>query len=1037
MEKKVISFKAVYPPGRLLLLFLLFQCVFMFSVHAQTIKVTGVVKDDKGAPLGGVSVSVKGTTNGTVTNEKGAYALNVPNEQSVLVFSLVSYGNFEQLVGSKTNIDITLSQGSNDMNEVVVIGYGGAVKKRDLTGAISSVSAKQIEQRQPVTLFDALQGQAAGVLVTNDNGDPAGQGTIQVRGASTINASGNGPLYVIDGIISNNGNFVNPADIENIEILKDASSAAIYGARGANGVILITTKHGKEGKPAINVNYYHLFGKLAHKLRTISADELRYYRKMRGDGNNGVNVDSLNPYLNADNDYQDLLFRTANKQVASLSIGGGAKGMTYYAGLNYTDDKSIVINSYIKRVQSKFNITYQPTSKLSISNTLSFAWQTGNQIPVGTTARQVFERNPWTSIYRPDGQLAGFVESKRNPVAYAMFNSDVDNNYTAQFNTQLNYDIITGLKFTTQFNAQLDNETNRQLTPSILTSGGTGDATGSNTFNKEFYWEFQNYLNYRKTFGADHSITALFGFSADRRRRDGYTIGMKNYLSETIQTSNAGGIVLDGTGTSATAHSDASLFGRLGYSYQGKYIAQGTWRRDGSSRFGSNNKWGNFFSGSAAWRFTDEKFMNWTNGVIQDGKLRYSIGQTGNDAIGDYASYTVMNFGQEYYNGASAAAPSLTLGNPNIQWEATTSSNFGMDLTFLNGRLTFTADYYTKITNHLLYNTRLPNETGLESVTVNLGSIKNTGLELTLSGMAVSTKNFTWNVMGNIAFQTARVQELANHTSFVSGNKWLIQEGGKLGDFYVWKNLGVYQWNESNAYSKDGQKLTPQLGANGTPDGTYSLNGESYTGTVYSKYRNGFKLEGGDTEWQDVNNDGVIDQEDRVIAGNALPQYFFGISNTFTYKNFTLNVLVNGQVGNDIYNKVRNDQNANSSTYSPPVWDAALYSWHQPGDISKYPLFSRKDTRGSISNGLNSLYIEKGSFIRLSSLRLTYALGNKLKQLSKLKGGAIYVYGSNLLTFTDYSWYDPEFSSTGLNIGEDGGKYPKRKEIGIGVNLNF
>ncbi|MBO9198858.1 MULTISPECIES: SusC/RagA family TonB-linked outer membrane protein [Niastella] len=1037
MEKKAISFKAVLPPGRLSLLLLLFQCVFLFSVHAQTTKVTGVVKDEKGAPLSGVSVTVKGTNNGTFTDDKGAFSLNVPGQQTMLVFSLISYLNFEQLVGSRTNINITLAQASNDMNEVVVIGYGGTVKKRDLTGAISSVSAKQIEQRQPVTLFDALQGQAAGVLVTNDNGDPAGQGTIQVRGASTINASGIGPLYVIDGIISENGNFVNPADIENIEVLKDVSSTAIYGARGANGVILITTKKGKEGKPTINVNYYYLVGKLAHKLRTTSADELRYYRKMRGDGNNGVNVDSVNPYLNADNDYQDLLFRTANKQVASLSIGGGQKGFLYYGGINYTDDKSIVVNSWIKRVQSKFNVTYQPTSKLSISNTFAFAWQTGNQIPVGTSARQVFERNPWTSIYRPDGQLAGYVESKRNPVAYAMYNTDLDNNYTAQINTQLNYDIISGLKFTSQFNAQLDNETNRQLTPSILTSGGTGDATGSNSINKQVYWEFQNYLNYKKTIGTDHSFTALLGFSSDRKRRDMYSIKMKNYLSESILTSNAGGIVLDGTGTTATAHSDVSVFSRLGYSYQGKYILQGTWRRDGSSRFGNNNKWGNFFSGSAAWRFTDEDFMGWTRGVLTDGKFRYSIGQAGNDAIGDYASYTVVNFGQEYYNGASAAAPSVVLGNPDIKWEGTTSSNWGLDLSFLKGRLNLTVDYYTKNTNKLLYTSKLPSETGLDGVTVNLGSIQNKGLEFTLSGTVVSAKNFSWNLMGNVAFQDARIKELANHTSFISGNKWLIQEGGRLGDFYVWQNEGVYQWNESNAYAKDGTKLTPVLGPNGTPDGTYALNGESYTGTVYSKYRNGFKLEGGDTEWRDVNNDGIIDEQDKVIAGNALPDYFFGISNTFTYKNFTLNVLVNGSVGNDIYNKVRNDQNANSSTYSPPVWDAALYSWHQAGDISKYPLFARKDTRGSVSNGYNSLYIENGSFIRLSSLRLTYALGNKLKKLSTLRGGSVYVYGSNLLTFTDYSWYDPEFSASGLNIGEDGGKYPKRKEIGIGVNFNF
>ena len=1036
MRKKSFSVKRITRIlFDLLLLFGLLHLTLM--AHAQTITVTGSVKDSKGLPVSGVSVTVKGTNQGTTTNENGAYTISVPSAAAVLVISNIGFVTKEEPVGNRTTINSTLVARLNDLDDVVVIGYGGAVKKRDLTGSIGSVSAKQIEQRQPVTLFDALQGQTAGVLVTNDNGDPAGQGTIQIRGASTINASGNGPLYVIDGIISENANFVNPVDIESIEVLKDASSAAIYGARGANGVILITTKRGKEGRPLINLNYYHLFGKLSHKLRTTSADELRYYRKMRGDGNSGVNVDSLNPYLNADNDYQDLLFRTAHKQVASLSISGGQKGMTYYGGLNYTDDRSIVINSWIKRVQSKFNINYQPSKKLSISNSLAFAWQTGNNVPVGTTARQVFERNPWTSIYRPDGSIASYVESKRNPVAYALYNIDRDNNYTAQFNTQLNYDFTNDLKLTTQLNAQLDNETNRQLTPSILTSGGQGNATGSNEVVKKFYWEYQTYLNYKKTFGTDHTVTAMAGFSADRRRNDEYLISMYNYLSEAILTSNAGLVDLTKSGTTASAHSDASFFSRLGYNYQGKYIVQGTWRRDGSSRFGANNKWGNFFSGSAAWRFIDERFMNWASGVLYDGKVRFNIGQTGNDAIGDYASYTVLNFGQQYYNGNSAAAQSGTLGNENIQWEGTISSNYGLDLSFLKGRLTLTVEYYRKITDNLLYTSNLPNETGLDGVTVNLGSIENKGLEITLGGTPVATKNFTWNIMGNMSFQDARIKELANHSSFISGNKWLIKEGGRLGDFYVWKNLGVYQWNESNAYTKDGEKLTPELGADGKPNGKYTLNGEAYNGSVQSKYRNGFKLEGGDTEWLDLDNSGVIDEQDKVIAGNALPEFFFGISSTFTYKNFSLNVLVNGQVGNDIYNKVRNDQNANSSTYTPPIWDAALYSWHQLGDVSKYPYFPRKDTRGSISNGYNSLYIEDGSFIRLSSLRLTYSLGNKLKQLSKIKGGSIYVYGSNLLTFTDYSWYDPEFSSSGLNIGEDGGKYPKRKELGIGVNLNF
>ncbi len=1003
---------------------------------AQSITISGTVRNAKGDPLKGVSVNVKGSSTGTTTNDDGKFMISVPNSKSVLVFSYVGFAGKEETVGTRKSLDIQLSEGNSALDEVVVIGYGGTMRKRDLGGSISSVGAKQIQERQPITLFDAIQGRAAGVLVTNDNGDPAGQGTIQVRGASTIN-SGNGPLYVIDGIISDNGNFVNPADIESIEILKDGSSVAIYGARGANGVILITTKRGKSGKPLVSVNYNHVMGKLAHKLRTTTADELRYYRKMRGDGNNGINLDSVNPYLNADNDYQDLLFRTANKDVVSVSLSGGQNGVNYYGSVNYTDDRSIVINSWLKRIQSKINVGYQATKNLSVSHSLAFAWQTGNNVPIGTSARQVFERNPWTSIYRPDGSLASYVESKRNPVAYALLNQDNDNNYLIQFNTTINYQILPELKFSTLFNAQLDNQNNRSFMPSSLTSGGTGDATGSNTFGKKFYWEYQAFLNYKKTFGGKHDVTGLLGFSVDRKREDGYTIAMYRYLSEEINTSNAGIIDLTKTKTTATANADASVFARLGYSYLGKYILQGTYRHDGSSRFGSANKYGDFFSGSAAWRFSSEKFMDWAAGILQDGKLRYSLGQSGNDRISDYPSYSLMEFGQQFYNGNSAAFESLTLGNPNVKWETTTSSNFGIDLSMLKGRVTFTADYYVKTTKNLLYDASLPKETGKEKVIMNLGTIENKGWEFTLGGTPILTKNFSWDVTGNISFQKGYIKELANSTPRIQ-DQWLIREGGKIGDFYLWKNLGVYQWNESNAYDQNGAKLTPVLGPDGKPNGQYTDGGgKDYTGTVYSKYRNGVKLEGGDTEWFDVNNDGVIDDLDKMICGNAVPDYYFGISTTIRYKNFSLNVLFNGQFGNDIYNYVRNDQNRNNSTYSPPIWDAILYSWQKQGDESIYPLFSRKDGRGSMSLGYNSLYLEDGSFIRLSSARLNYNLESRVAKRMRLNSASIFLYGTNLLTWTNYTWYDPEFSSSGLAIGLDNGKYPKRREVGVGINVNF
>lgn len=1015
---------------------LFIQLLWMLPLMAQQITLTGVVRNSKGDALKGVSVNVKGSSTGTTTNDDGAFSLQVSKDNVTLVFSFVGHATQEVSVGKDRVFNIELKEGSgNPLDEVVVIGYGGTMRKRDLGGSIASVGKKQIAERQPVTLFDALQGQAAGVLVTNDNGDPAGQGTIQIRGASTIN-SGNGPLYVIDGVLNENANFVNPADMESIEILKDGASISIYGARGANGVIIITTKKGKEGKPMVNVAFNHVMGKLAHKLRTTSADELREYRKLRGDGN-PTNLDSVNPYLNSDNDYQDLLFRTANKDVLSLSISGAQKGgANYYGSINYTDDRSIVINSWMKRLQAKVNVGYSANKRFTISHSLAFSYQTGNNIPVGTSARQVWERNPWTSIYKPNGELASYVESKRNPVAYALINKDNDNDYTMQLNNTLSYQIMPDLKFTTLLNAILENETNKSFMSAFLTSGGTGDATGSNYFRKRFYWEAQAYLNYKKTLG-DHEFTGLLGVSTNRNKWDSYLISMYRYLSEEINVSNAGIVDLTKTRTLASANADASVFGRIGYNYLGKYILQGSFRRDGSSRFGERNKWGNFFSGSVAWRFSQEKWMDWAAGFVQDAKLRLAVGQAGNDRIGDYASFSNMVFGQQYYAGQSAASESTVLGNKEIQWEKTTSYNLGLEVTMLKNRLNLTAEYYIKRTTDLLWQKELAKETGKYTVPTNLGTISNKGLEFVLSGTPVSTKNFSWDISGNISFTDGFIDKLVGSSSVIE-DQWLLVEGGRIGDFFLWKNLGVYQWNESNAYNEKGERLNVVLGSNGMPNGSYTdATGKAYSGTIYSKSRNGNKLVGGDTEWLDVNNDGEIDDLDKVIAGNGIPDYFFGFNTTFRYKNFSLNVLFNGQIGNEIYNYVRNDQNRNNSTYSPPIWDAIKNAWWKPGDVAIYPRFAAKDERGGMSLGYNSLYLEDGSFIRLTSARLNYALPSQIAKKWRMNNANIFIYGSNLLTWTNYSWYDPEFSSDGLKIGVDNGKYPKRREVGMGLNVNF
>jgi TonB-linked SusC/RagA family outer membrane protein len=1035
MTKKVP--KTINSTRRIILgLILLFSC--SMTLQAQQIK--GKVTSSDAGALPGVSVRIEGSASGTVTDINGNYSIKVPAKGKVLKFTYIGYQNQLVSIGDQTTIDVIMQSDLTSLNEVVVIAYGTA-KKKDLTGATASVSAAQIAERQPVTLTDALEGQAAGVLVTTDGGDPASQGTIQIRGASTINANGNGPLYVVDGVIVDNANFINPSTIETIDILKDASSAAIYGARGANGVILITTKKGVDGKPLFNVSYTHTFGKLAHKLRTTSADELRYYR-------HGANADSLNPYLNADNDYQDMLLRTGNTDVISMNASGGQKGFTYYTGLTFTNDQSIVLNSYMKRLQAQVNVDYT-YSKLKISNHLSFMWDAGNIINVGNTVKQVFEKNPWTSIYKPDGSLAGYIESKRNPVAVALLSTNKNIDYMAQDNTQLTYQITKDLLFTTTMSASLSIPTNIQETPAVVQNAA--EATGSNSMGTVFKWQTESYFNYTKTVATNHLFTGMVAFSADKSTSSNYRIGLSKYLDESLFLSNSAQTDVNpaNTYTNSSIASSASVFGRLGYSYMSRYLFQATWRRDGSSRFGTDNQWGNFLSSSAAWRFSDEKFMSWAKSFLADGKFRVSYGQTGNDAIGNYTNQNYVNFGEAVYNGVYTAAMSPTMGNPNIKWETTTSDDAGLELTLFKGRMNVTADYYVKTTSNLLYSELLPVETGLNSVNINLGSIQNHGLEITVGGLILKTPNFSWNANGNITFEKRTIKELANHTSFISGDKWLIKEGGSIGDFYVWKNLGVYQWDQSNAYDKSGKQLTvvlgsdhkpaPNVDANGVATGGYQYteNGKPYTGIVYQKSRSGFVLQGGDTQWLDLNNDGVIDDKDKVIGGNALPTYYFGITNMFKYKNFSLSFSFTGQIGGDIYNKARADQNTYGSTYSPPIYDCALTVWQNQGDITKYPIASRKDTRGSISSGMNSLYIEDGSFIRLQNARLNYTLDAKVAKKFHMAALNVFVYGNNLLTWTNYSWYDPEFTSSGLNIGQDGGTYPRRREVGMGLNLNF
>lgn len=1014
-----------------------FQLAALVSYSQSTIKVTGKVTDSNGESLPAVSIKVKGSTTGITSSMDGTFSINVPSQESVLVFTYVGFLTKEQVVGSRTTLNVVLEENVTDLEEVVVIGYGQKVKKRDLTGAISSINSKDIEERQPINLFDALQGQAAGVLIINDGGGaPGATGSIQIRGASTLNG-GNGPLYVVDGVIDANGAFLNPSDIESIEVLKDAASSSIYGARAANGVILITTKRGKEGKPRLDAQYSHVFGKLAKRLPQNNSAQVREFRNIQG---NSSSVDSLNPSFNADNDLQDLLMgNTAHRTEVKLGISGGQKNLKYYSGLNFLDDKSIILNSWAKRVQSRINIEYQATEKLKYSNNISFYWQKANQIPIANTVRVALDRPAYSLIYYPDGSLTSYIASKRNPVANALYEKDIDETYSGQFNNQLEYQFYKDLKFTTLFNAKLDNFTNSYFSPRFLSPAKDKNA-GRNETTKNFTWEYQAFFNYSKII-TDHNISGMIGFSADKRRFDRLHTEYENSVNEEIQVTLPDYLIALNTYTDATANATASLFGRLGYSYKSRYIVQGTVRRDGSSRFGKDKRWGNFFSASAAWRFSDEKFMNWSDSFLDDAKLRFGVGQLGNDRIGDYESYTKVTFGGNY-NNIGGAYLNPTFGNNQIQWEKTTDKNVAIDLSLFKGKIGFSADYYVKTTSDLLYRRELPKETGFNDVSINVGSLQTKGIEFVVSAAPVTSKKFSWKVNGNISFERGKILELDGGIPFFEGNKWFVEQGGRIGNFYGWKNLGVYQWDESNAYNDNWEKLTVVTGADGKPlyengKPKYTYNGQTYTGTIHNLYAPDGKLRGGDSEWLNLERDSLIDDADRHVIGNGTPDFYFGLINTLSYKKFSFTFMFNGSFGADIYNALQQRYNypSNTGAGSP---DMVQNVWRKPGDIAKYPYYIVRNNRGNLKSNQNSLYIENGSFIRLASARLSYSLDQKLASKLYMKGLTAYIYGTNLVTWTNYTGYDPEFSTSNpLRPGEDDGRYPKRRELGLGINVNF
>lgn len=1010
-------------------------------LQQKNIKVTGVVTDSKGAPIKGVSVMQKGLNSGTMTDAEGRYSIAVPDGQTVLVFSAIGYLEKQENVNDRDKIDITLFESISDLDDVVVIGYG-TQKKRDVTGAITSISAKQIEERQAVNIADALQGQAAGLLVVNNSGEPGAESSVTIRGGSTFSSAGNEPLYVIDGVVGANGNNINPNDIQSIEILKDAASSAIYGSRAANGVIIITTKKGQEGKPKIDVRYLRNYGFLAHKLRQANASEVRLFRQKQSPNSSGAgsSTDSLNPGFNADNDYQDALTRVAKRDQVDLGLSGGSKTLNYYTNMRYVNDQGLILNSWGKQVQARTNLDFVPNEKFKFITRYQFGYRKRNNINEGNTINQTFQRPTNFTLYYPDGSLTGYVSGRRNPLSVALYEVNNEEQFNAQLFNEIQYAILKNLRFTTNYTFIYTQGYDLDFSPKILSSNTPLSNNGGEGFDRSTQWQYQAFINYDPRFGKNHSINLTAGFSAEKSDNKSTYTEARNYATEAIIAINSAQTILPAE-FNASGNTLASFFGRLGYSFKGKYTINGSVRYDGSSRFGKDNSWGLFPTIGAGWRISDEQFMQWAKPLLSDARFRASYGKVGNERIGNYDALQRYGFGR-YYNTISGVAFGNSFGNPKLAWESLIQANFGLDISLLKNRISIAIDVYDKTTKDLLYNRPLPRETGFNSVRVNLGSIQTKGFEFQVNATAISTKNLNWNVVANYSRYKSIVKTLYNGESFISGNTadggnagWFIREGGQLGDFFGWKALGVYAYDESNAYNENWDRLTPNFDAAGKFSG-YSYNGQPYTGIVQSLYGRGSKLRGGDVIFENLNRDSVIDDRDRLILGNAQPKFFAAIINTLTYKQFSLSFTFNTTWGNKIYNNAAQTLDNYGPTHIIPRPQTIYAAWFKPGDITNVPEVSRRQTTGNMR--MNDRFLEDGSFIRLSYARLTYNLKPQWAKTIFSRGASLYVYGSNLVTWTNYTWFDPEFpSGDPLQMGQDNGRYPRRREVGVGVNVNF
>lgn len=987
-----------------LVLFML--CAFFsLNLTAQNPKkITGVVVDEKGESIIGASVAVKGTTIGTTTGIDGDFELNVP-ENAVITISFISYISQEISVKDRTDFRIILKEDSKLLDEVVVVGYG-IVRKKDLTGSLSSIGAKSMQDKPVANIGEALQGRAAGVQVIN-TGAPGSNVSIRIRGLGSINNSD--PLLVIDGVPTDMPlNALNQNDVENIDILKDASATAIYGSRGANGVVLVTTKKGKSGDGIISIGANWGIQEATSVPKMLNASQFAsLHNEMMANNNERQRPDFADPLSwGTGTDWIDALLSTSLMQNYTLSYSGGSDKSNYYVSGGVFDQDGIVLNTLYRRYTLQFNNESKVRSWLKFGNnvTLSHDVKKNGSYNVLSTMGSL----PTQAIYNDDGSFSGpgaeskFYGDLRNPIGTAIMESNTTKGYNVLGN--LYGEVTLFDKITYKMTGGIDFKfwDNDSFSPKYdWTPIPVPNSSRSQSSYKSLTYLWDNTATYMDTFNEKHNLSVMIGSSAQNNVYSNIRATVKEFLSDNNSQLNNG--LLDPTvGGSKSEWALLSFFGRVNYSYDNKYLLTATVRRDGTSRIAKANRWGTFPSFSAAWRLSEEPFFK-KNDVLNDLKLRLGYGVTGNQAVLDtYAAVTRLKTSQYVFNGTpvSTLYP-LVMPNPDIKWETVRQGNIGFDATLLKQRVNVTFDTYVKNTTDMLVSMVVPITTGYSDIytpMINAGEVRNTGWELTISSQNMKGA-FEWNSDFNVSYNKNKVVKLNNGTPIYSGYQSQI-EGRPVGSFYGWVTNGLFQnWDEVNNYAYQYQGSDA---ANGTAPG--------------------------DIKFLDINNDGVVNDYDRTYIGNPTPSWNFSLNNSFTYRNFDLQVYLQGVAGNDIYNANRVTLEGMYTVRNQTV--KVLDRWTSEGTSNSVPRAIYSDPNKNTRN--SDRFIEDGSYLRLKNMTLGYRFPAVLLKKAYISNLRVYMSAQNLLTLTKYSGFDPEVQG-----GVDNSNYPLTRTISFGVDIKF